>query len=431
MHVTKLLQPSKLYIIGFLLFCFQCEKALGQSYEINQIALSGLVKNDADYIRNFLTLEVGSTLDIDKIEYVRQQIIRRTGVANVITTIDTISNNQVDLTFQIEEQRTLLPQLGIGGIKENFWWQIGLAEYNIGGKEKTLIATYLQNDKQPNFQLFFQNPWTKGGPWGYALDINRQSSIEPLYFPQSTVIYKYSNIGTGVSLMYNLDFNKRILIGANIFQEQYNKNDAVDINVSEGPNELTENKFLIKLQYEDNNIHYDYFYRSGYQFNILAQSVNNIDVNSQFVTFSFEGKRFWKPTNTGNIAIRLRAAIATNTPSPFAPFVLDSKVNLRGVGNRVDRGTGQLVLNLEYRQTVFHNDKFAGQIVGFADLGTWRNPGGELKELFDSDQFREFLGVGVRFINKKVFQSTLRLDYGVDVANTRQRGFVFGVGQYF
>ena len=390
-----------------------------------------MVKNDKDYIRNFITIEAGAILEIGRLEDIRQQLIRRTGIANVITNIDTISNSQVDITFQIEEQRTLLPQLGIGRIKENFWWQIGLAEYNLGGKEKTLVATYLQNDKQPNFQLYYQNARIKGGQWGYSLDVNRQSSIEPLYFPEATVVYKYSNIGAGAALMYHLDFNKRILIGSNIFREQYDKNDAADIGTSPGPNELKENKLLFKLQYEDNNLQYDYFYRSGYQYNLLLQSVNTIDVPSRFVTVSFEGKRFWRPFDGGNIAIRLRAALATNTPSPFAPFVLDSKVNLRGVGNRVDRGTAQLVLNLEYRHTVFHNDKFAGQVVVFADLGTWRNPGGELKELFESEQFREFLGVGIRFINKKVFRSTLRLDYGVDIANTNQRGFVFGVGQYF
>lgn len=421
---------SGLHIIIFLLLSAPAWGQV-QSIKINDIQLTGLVKNNEEYIQKFLTLSKGESLSEVGLEAVRQQLIRRTGVSNVIIDIDTIAPGLANLTFEIEEQKTLRPQLGIGRIKGNFWWQVGLAEYNLGGKEKTLIGTYLQNDKQPNFQIFYQNNRVKGGSWGYSLDVNRQSSIEPLYFPESTVVYKYANLGAGLSLTYNLDFNRRVLIGSNLFQEQYDKDNPDDIGVSDGPDELTENKLLFKAQYEDNHLNYDYFYRIGYQYNILVQSVNNIDVNSQFHTVSFEGKRFWRPSTLGNIAIRLRAALATNTPSPFAPFVLDSKVNLRGSGNRVDRGTAQLVLNLEYRQTLFHSDKFAGQIIGFADLGTWRNPGGELKDLFNSDLFREFIGLGVRFINKKVFQSTLRLDYGIDVANTNQRGFVFGVGQYF
>jgi len=425
------LKINRIHIILFLACQLYFINGYSQSHRANEISLSGLDKNDESYLQNFITLKKGSIANRNEIEDVRQQLVRRTGISNVIVNIDTISSDEVNIVFDIEEQKTLRPQLGIGRIKGNFWWQVGLAEYNLGGKEKTLIGTYLQNDKQPNFQVFYQNVRAKGGQWGYSLDINRQSSIEPLYFPESTVFYKYANIGAGTALMYNLDFNRRVSIGVNIFQEQYEKDNPADIGVSEGPDELTENKLLFKALYEDNHLQYDYFYRSGYQFQLLAQSVNNIENDSRFLTISFEGKQFWRPWNNGNIATRLRAALATNTPSPFAPFVLDSKVNLRGVGNRVDRGTAQLVLNLEYRHTVFHNDKFAGQVVAFADLGTWRNPGGELKELFESEQFREFIGLGIRFINKKVFQSTLRLDYGIDVANTKQRGFVFGVGQYF
>jgi hypothetical protein len=123
--------------------------------------------------------------------------------------------------------------------------------------------------------------------------------------------------------------------------------------------------------------------------------------------------------------------MATNSDSPFAPFVLDSRVNIRGVGNRVDRGTAQLVLNLEYRQTLFHNEKYAAQLVAFADSGTWRNPGGTFKDLFDENQFRQFMGAGLRWINKKIFKSVIRVDYGIDIWNINQSGVVIGLGQYF
>jgi len=114
---------QKLYIVIVLAICFVQQNATAQSYEINNIELSGLVKNDEAYIRNFITLEKGSLLSNDQLEIVRQQVIRRTGVANVMTTIDTISGSHVDITFHIEEQRTLLPQLGVGRIEGNFCWK--------------------------------------------------------------------------------------------------------------------------------------------------------------------------------------------------------------------------------------------------------------------------------------------------------------------
>jgi hypothetical protein len=136
-----------------------------------------------------------------------------------------------------------------------------------------------------------------------------------------------------------------------------------------------------------------------------------------------------------NLAFRVRLGISTNNDSPFAPFVADSHVNLRGVGNRIDRGTAQVVINAEYRRTIFFKEqtsrKWAVQVVGFVDMGSWRDPGGEITDLFNPDQFREFVGGGIRIINNKIFGAVLRIDYGVDVFDPNQRGIVLGLGQYF
>ena len=136
-----------------------------------------------------------------------------------------------------------------------------------------------------------------------------------------------------------------------------------------------------------------------------------------------------------NFAIRIRAGISTNNDSPFAPFVADSHVNLRGVGNRIDRGTAQVVVNAEYRRTIHFKErtkrKWTVQLVGFVDMGTWRDPGGQLSDIFNPDQFRQFVGGGFRIINNKVVGAVLRVDYGIDVFNPDQRGLVIGLGQYF
>jgi len=123
--------------------------------------------------------------------------------------------------------------------------------------------------------------------------------------------------------------------------------------------------------------------------------------------------------------------IATNNDTPFAPFVADSHTNIRGIGNRIDRGTAQVVLNTEYRHTLSESKKWGVQAVVFSDTGTWRNPGGVLKDLLDPDQFRQFLGGGFRVIYNKVYGAVLRVDYGIDVFNKDQRGLVIGLGQYF
>jgi outer membrane protein insertion porin family len=134
-------------------------------------------------------------------------------------------------------------------------------------------------------------------------------------------------------------------------------------------------------------------------------------------------------TRNGNLATRLRLGLSTNEDTPFAPFVLDSYLNIRGVGNRVDRGTGSIVTNLEYRHTIFDDRMFAAQAVGFIDFGTWRKPGGDFSDFSKTENMKAFGGLGLRVIYKRAFDTMLRIDYGYDY--NRSGGFVVGIGQYF
>ena len=59
-----------------------------------------------------------------------------------------------------------------------------------------------------------------------------------------------------------------------------------------------------------------------------------------------------------------------------------------------------------------------------------RPPGGELKEMFATDNNRMFAGVGGRISFKKGFDFILRMDYGFSLTDGKG-GFVLGAGQYF
>lgn len=136
-------------------------------------------------------------------------------------------------------------------------------------------------------------------------------------------------------------------------------------------------------------------------------------------------------SNVINWANRLRLGLATNNDTPFAPFTVDNNLNIRGVGNLIDRGTGAIVLNTEYRQTLYEKGWFALQGNAFFDAGSWRNPGGDFGDFAESQNFRVYPGVGLRFIHKKIFNAIFRIDYGVGITEDSTRGFVFGIGQYF
>lgn len=133
----------------------------------------------------------------------------------------------------------------------------------------------------------------------------------------------------------------------------------------------------------------------------------------------------------GNWASRLRLGLASNVNSPFAPFTVDNNLNIRGVGNTIDRGTGSIVINSEYRHTLYERNWFVLQGNAFIDAGSWRNPGGDFGDFLDRDNLRVYPGVGLRFMHKRIFNAIFRIDYGFGITPNADRGLVFGIGQYF
>jgi hypothetical protein len=129
--------------------------------------------------------------------------------------------------------------------------------------------------------------------------------------------------------------------------------------------------------------------------------------------------------------MRLRLGTATNKVSPFVPFVLDNYITVRGVGNRVSRGTAEATLNLEYRHTLLENSRGALQGVVFTDLSAWRPAGSPYSDMLLKKNNVTFLGLGVRLHLRKLNNFILRLDYGQSVTNSGRQGFVIGAGQYF
>ena len=146
--------------------------------------------------------------------------------------------------------------------------------------------------------------------------------------------------------------------------------------------------------------------------------------SDHFFYFSRVGKK-------GNWANRVRLGLSSNADSPFAPFSVDNNINIRGVGNTIDRGTGAIILNSEYRHTVYEKKWFVIQSNVFIDAGSWRNPGGDFGDFSSSDSIRIHPGIGLRFMHKAVFNAIFRIDYGVGITKNDSRGFVFGIGQYF
>ncbi|MEM6320805.1 MAG: hypothetical protein AAF960_24275 [Bacteroidota bacterium] len=397
---------------------------------IDQIQFEGIEKTESSYLLHFLEALPRQPTKETEIQTDLQRLNNLSAIGNVTYRLDT-TNAKTRLIYEVQEVKTFLPIINFGGIEGNLWFQVGFTDIHWQGKGQTLSAYYQNNDRRHTGQIFYKIPWYRGKPWGFSASLTKWSSREPVFFSEGTVNYDYDNNSAALSVIRHFGYRRSLELGGTYFIETYTKSNLQFLDNPPGPTSFRQPKYLSKLEYNEDFLDYHSFYLKGYSWRFRMQNVFNTSYKDWFNSFQFQGRQFTRLGDRGNLAMRLRMAISTNNETPFAPFVVDSQVNIRGVGNRIDRGTGQFVYNLEYRHTLFEENRWGGQVIAFSDLGTWRNPGGTFDDLLDRDNFRHFIGGGVRLIYKRIYGAVLRIDYGFDVYNKNQNGIIIGLGQYF
>lgn len=408
--------------------------ATGQSQQdmlVARVSIEGIQRHDSIYLQRFLLTRPGEPFSRVMAGQDAQRLRNVFSVADAGYRLDTFPGQQVAVTFWVEEAWTLFPILSINGIRNNVWYEIGASEINFLGRGMQLTAAYRNIDGRSNYQVFFRQPYAGGSSWGYLLGVHRYASTEPLYFAEGTVFYDYTNWSFDAGISYEFTPGHHLEGSGVYFVEDYQKTAEQVLDNPPGPAGLRILKGLVKLIHRYDRVNHRYFYRAGFSNTTLLETVYNSDDGSWFNLVLNDTHYFRRLGRAGNLALRLRLGLSTNVNSPFAPFVLDSRINIRGAGNRIDRGTGTLVLNLEYRHTLWEGNLLAVQGVAFSDLGAWRTAGGVFADFVNPDYIRHFVGPGMRFIYKKAHDAVFRLDYGFDLHQAGERGLVVGFGQYF
>ena len=308
-------------------------------------------------------------------------------------------------------------------------YRAGLYEFNTLGRSIAFGGFY-QRDVFDSFGVNVRAPFLFNNKVGVALNFQSLTTQEPVFLDEGTADYRYNNTSFEILGLYSFNFKHRIETGVTFFNEDYEylfgaTNDVV-------PLELSVDKLLFKGIYEYDGLDYFYQYTSGFKSTFNVQYVVASDETlPDFLIWWNDFQYFLRVGEKGNWANRLRGGLATNADSPFAPFSVDNNLNVRGVGNTIDRGTGVIVLNTEYRHTFIDKSWYVLQGNAFVDAGSWRNPGGDFGDFGEDQNVRVYPGLGFRFIHKKIFNATFRVDYGYGVTKDATSGFVFGIGQYF
>lgn len=416
-----------------ILIIFIHNLTFSQIKNISEVTFKGNTKLKVSYLKRLISVKKNTTLDSLLLQEDILFLKRIPAVRNANFTTILKEDSSYNVVYTIEENTTIIPDVNIWtATNRQFSYKVGVYDYNFLGSNITFGGFY-QNNGFNSYAINFRAPNLFSKSWGLAIHHLNWKSEEPLFFENNAANYLYNNISFEVLALLQLNSRNNIDVGINFFSEKYQFLSG-DVPTSV-PRNLDLNKALLKLMYQYNNLAYDYFYVNGFKNILYAQYVvteNNFQNNfliawNDFFYYKTIGVR-------GNWASRLRFGLSSNEASPFAPFALDNNVNLRGVGILVDRGTGSFVLNTEYRHTVYDKKWLAIQTTIFSDFGSWRNPGGSLNDFFERENLRIFSGIGLRFISKKIYNATFRVDYGFKVfdgKNNSNGGLVFGIGQYF
>ena len=420
-------------VVVILLFSV---RGIAQKKIITTLEFEGLQRTKEVFLRRLVKIKPNSMLDSLKIETDIERLNRLPGIAKATYQLREKELGSYELLYKIEENFTIIPGVRIATDNNGeFAYRLSLFEFNLLGRNQ-LIGGFYDNDEFDSYGFFWEAPYLFSNKLGFGLNFQNNSSQEPVFFPEQTLNYRFQSKAFEGYFTYEFDFHNNAQLGLIFSDEEYTFLPELSEGVlpEDKPAFLFSDRITLRGEYEHNNIQIDYQYVSGFRSLLDLRFVTG-DESNDFLDSFFIGRNdfeyFKRIGARGNWANRLRVAFASNSENPFAPFTLDNQLNIRGVGNTVDRGTAAVVLNTEYRHTLYEKGWFAVQSNAFIDAGTWRNPGENLSQLVDGSSVKFYSGLGIRFIHKRIFNAVFRLDYGFGIGENQTNGLVFGIGQYF
>ncbi|MEM8926577.1 MAG: POTRA domain-containing protein [Bacteroidota bacterium] len=400
------------------------------------LEFEGLNRTKESFLRRLLKVKPGNTYDTLLVKKDLERLNRLPGIANAKDSV-VFKKDGVKVFYIVEENFTIIPGLRIATANDgSFAYRLSVFEFNLLGNNQ-LLGGYYERNVFDSYGFFWEHPFLFSDKAGVGFNYQDITREEPIFFDEGTKEYRFNSRQIEGQLILSPDFNNEIELGALFVNERYTFEG--DDPIPDTPLELEANKIFYRAAYRYIDFDIDYQYFDGFQSEFTGQYIQQLsgDAPGQEFLGNFLSLRndfiYYKKLGTkGNWANRLRLAAAIgNEDSPFAPFTLDNQLNIRGVGNVVDRGTGAIVLNTEYRHTLYEKGWFVVQSNVFLDAGAWRDPGEPFSQLFDGSNTRFYPGAGFRLIHKRIFNAVFRLDYGFGIGANTTNGIVFGIGQYF
>lgn len=415
------------FLLGFIV-------SYSFSQEIKSIHFEDLKRTKSDFLARCIDLNSGDVFDEEEIKKNAQHLRNLNLFLTVEYRIVDIDSVSKAVYYTIEEANYTYPIFSFGGFDEKLNLTLGAGDNNFSGKAQSIGFLYQFYDRH-SFKFYHNSMFLGKTKFGHELAIGKQSTLEPLYFGNTTSLFNFDNYHLSVGTYYWLSRNLKVGVGGMLMYENY-KNRGIDLSMNGMEINFNDQfnffKFQVRSVIHYNKLNYLYERRFGIQNTLFAETIQTEGYPlASFFKASNDFKYHQLIGKSGNLNFRNRIGLATNNDSPFSPFVIDGFINVRGSGDRVARGTGELIFNIEYVHTILRHKWFYCMLNAFSDIGYLRAPGKGIMEMFEQQNAYYFSGVGVRFHSRKLYNSLIRIDYGFNLQNTTQNGLIFGFGHFF
>jgi len=401
---------------------------------IDSVRFEGLTHTKSSYLERIVKSKPG--LEYDSIRVSEDVCLLRNLnlFFNVESRIDQKSKGQVDVIFIILEAKYIYPIFSISGFKGQLKVNAGVNHINFLGRAQTLGGMYQYYDRH-SFSLYHTSKRHANSKTGHEVSIAKNSTVEPLYFVDE-------DQGIDTVSSFNFD-NYSVSLGGILWLGEYFNLSAGGQYMYEGYGQRDDAFTLPKKQFyfqkgqarlslEYNKVEYVFEHMEGLMAKVYGEYIGTKDYpEASFLKGTAQVGYYHVVGERSNVAASAKFGLATNNNSPFSPFVLDGFINVRGIGNRMQRGTGELIVNLEYRYSFWRHRLFLVQAAVFSDYGSLRVAGGEFNTLFNQPELHLFTGGGLRFHLNTWYKTCFRVDYSVNPTDASMHGVTFGFGHFF
>ena len=402
-----------------------------QTITINTISIEGNKKSKVSYLQKLISTKNTHTLDSLKIKDDITRLIREPAVSHAYFTIEKLANNKNQLIYHIEENKTLIPAVDIWTtIDDKGAYHFGVNEYNFLGRGY-LVGLFYRKNVFDGFGLILSNPNFIKNTFGLSGIFQKRNTYEPVNYDTQSAFYNYKFLSSDVEFSYKPNIKNTLTVGVGFLTEDYKWVEGDEFkNISLA---FSTQKFLLKLGFDRNHQEQQYYFFTGIRNQLRTNFVwgENFGGDNSFYAIENETTYFKRINDKGNWANRIKLGVSKNIKTPFPAFVIDNNLNIRGIGNKVNRGSLIGVINTEYRHTVLERKWLAIQANGFLDYSSLLPSGENLKDILKKENSHLYGGIGFRFIHKFIHSAIVRIDYGFSLKDPSKKGLVFGIGQYF